>query len=98
MRKSGEREIGIGRRISHDVARDPFADRRAHLEAVTAAAPGNPYVRQLRMAIDDELPVRAVLVLADFRADCRRGAQRRKAAADEIAQMPLSFNRRTSIT
>src|SRR3954452_6797947 len=53
---------------------------------MTGAAAEEPDVLCVRMAIDDEIAVGAVLVLADFRRQQRRLRELREALAEELAR------------
>src|SRR5262245_11259324 len=61
-----------------DARRDIFAQRRAVFESVAGAASGEPDIVEIWMAVDQEIAVRSVFVLADARFDERGARQRRK--------------------
>ena len=52
-----------------DARRDVFAQRGAVFEPMAGAASYQPYVVEIGMAVDQEIAVRSVLVLADARFD-----------------------------
>src|SRR5437588_4692933 len=61
-----------------DGLRHHFPHRRRQFEPVAGAASGDPDVARLRVTIDDEIAVGAVLVLADFRREQRREGKLRE--------------------
>ena len=68
-----------------DQRRNVPAQRRAVLEAVAGSSAHNPALRPLRMAIDDEVAGRGVLVHTDARFHKRGVAQRRNAATGKLS-------------
>src|SRR5262245_60301868 len=60
---SAEGKAGLGDGVGHDRVRHVFANRGAMLEPVTGSASRNPHVVVIRMAIDQEIAARRVLVL-----------------------------------
>ncbi len=66
-------------------SRHHLAQRRTMLEAVAGASAQQPNIFVPGMAIDDEIVVRAVLILADARLQQRRIFQRGKAEGDIVS-------------
>jgi hypothetical protein len=83
--------------ISQHQPRDVLAERRAQLESVARATTEQPSVLRLGMPVDDEVPIRAILVLADLRAEQRRLRQRREALGDEPARGLDALRRRVAL-
>src|SRR5207342_728431 len=81
----GQAEAWFGRRVIEHAFDQVRAYRRAVLEAVAGATAGDPDVVEGRMAIDDEIAVPGVLVLADFGLEQRCRGQRGKAPSQEFA-------------
>lgn len=79
-------EERVRRRIFANLAGEELSDCWPHLESMAAAAPGNLHVRHCRVAVDDEVAVGSVFVLAHFGPENRRGPQRRKTTAHERAK------------
>src|SRR5262249_49906739 len=94
-RETREREQRVGRPVVANQTREHLAERRSHLEAVTAAAAGNPDFRQAGVTVDEEVSVGAVLVLTDLGAEERRAGERRKAPVHERPHRLLALGRRT---
>src|SRR5947207_58554 len=70
---------------------DVLADNGAVLEAVAGAAADEPDVFKRRVAVNQEVAVRSVLVLADARLDDGRGAERGQTACEVSAHSRESF-------
>src|SRR6185503_13350358 len=85
LSKAGEPELRIRGLPSQHQPRDELADGRAVLEAVPRAAAHEPGVRRRGVAVDDEMVVRRVLVLADARLEQRRPLQFGETVRDVIA-------------
>jgi hypothetical protein len=83
----GEARLG-GRAAAGHLRGDVFAQRRAVLEAVAGAAAHQPYVFHLRVAVNQEIAVGGIFVLAYTGLDDGRFPQRRKAAR-HIAAHPF---------
>src|ERR1035438_7281870 len=78
---AGEREAGFGSAGAGDDLRGVLADGGAVFEAVTGAAADEPDAVALGMAIDQEIAVGAVRVLADAGFGERSVAERGEALA-----------------
>src|SRR5215471_4256282 len=73
---AGQRKTRLGRSILKNSRTQILPDCRAMLEAVTGTAAGEPNIVELRMAIDEEIAIPGVLVLADTGLDNGRGTER----------------------
>src|SRR5258708_35341113 len=77
-------ELGLGRRLVQHEPRHELTDGGPVLEAVSRAAAHEPGVRGVRVAVDDEVLVRRVLVLAHARFEQRRARQRGEPEAEIV--------------
>ena len=83
----GQSEACFGGRVIEHALDQVCAHRRTVLEAVAGAPAGDPDVVEGRMAVDDEVAVPGVLVLADFGSEQRCRGQRGKAPGQEFARV-----------
>src|SRR5262245_38510896 len=79
-------ESSFGLSTLDDARRDVFAQGRAVFESVAGAASYQPDVVEIGMAVDKEIAVRRVFVLANPRLDERRVRQPRKAPGQKRAR------------
>src|SRR6185503_16868723 len=86
-----ERQTRVRLRAGDDQVCGELANDGTVLEAVARTAAHNPDVVVVRMAVDQQIPVGSILVLADAGADHRRALHRRKAALDPGARTSNGF-------
>src|ERR1051326_645651 len=79
-------ELVIRRGVRQHQARHQLADGGAVLEAVSRSPADDPGIGSSRMAVDDEVLVGGLLVLAHARFDERRVLQSREPVAEVIAR------------
>ena len=81
-----ETEEGVGGAVREEDAGGVVAEGGGELEAVAGAAAEEPDVPGLGVAVEEEVAVRAVLVLADAGLDERRAGERGEAAGQGLAR------------
>ena len=81
----------------HHQLRDHFAGGRRQLEAVAGAAAGDEDVAGVRVAIDDQVSVGAVLVLANLGGQQRRVREPREALGEELPRAGESLRGRRGL-
>src|SRR6476661_5060749 len=79
-----EREPGVGIAVAEEDPRRVLSQSRAELEAMAGAAAEEPDVRRARMAAEEEVAVRAVLVLADAGLGHRLAREAGEAAGQDL--------------
>src|SRR5436305_115792 len=88
-----EAEEGIGGAVFEEDPGGVLAEGRAQLEAVAGAAAEEPDVGGVRMAAEEEVAVRAVLVLADAGLQDRLGRQTGEAARQDAPRSRQEIGR-----
>src|ERR1022692_4833378 len=86
LRLGRQRIARVHRPAMQDTCGDILADRWTMLEAMPGASTHQPNVGEVRVAVDQEIAVGRVLVLADARLHQGRMPQSGQALAEEIAR------------
>src|SRR5262245_33400907 len=76
---------------------EQLSDSGPHLESVTRAAAGKPHVVCCGMAVENEVPIRALRVLADPGRHHWRPGQRRKAPGQKLTSAVQSLGSRQAL-
>src|ERR1039458_3461982 len=86
LRLGRQRIARVHRPAMQDTCGDILANRWTMLEAMPGASANQPNVGEVRVAVDQEIAVGRVLVLADARLHQGRMPQSGQALAEEIAR------------